>query len=54
MSHANNRRFREALASHNASTNIPREKLEKETLLFAPQDKAEQRNERQLVFEQNR
>ena len=29
MSHANNRSFREASASQNASTNIPREKLEK-------------------------
>ena len=29
MSHANNRSFLEASASHNASTNIPREKLEK-------------------------
>ena len=53
MSHANNRSFREASASQNASPNIPREKLEKR-LLFASQKKAEQRNERQLVFEQNR
>ena len=29
LSHANNRSFREALASQNASTNIPCEKLEK-------------------------
>ena len=29
MSHANNRSFREASASQNASTNIPREKLER-------------------------
>ena len=29
LSHANNRSFREASASQNASTNIPREKLEK-------------------------
>ena len=29
MSHANNRSFLEASASHNASTNIPREKLQK-------------------------
>ena len=29
MAHANNRSFREASASQNASTNIPREKLEK-------------------------
>ena len=29
MSHANNRSFREASASQNASTNIPREKIEK-------------------------
>ena len=29
MSHASNRSFREASACHNASTNIPREKLEK-------------------------
>ena len=53
MSHANNRSFREASASQNASTNIPREKLEKR-LLLAPQTKAEQRNERRLAFEQNR
>ena len=50
MSHANNRSFREASASQDASANIPREKLEKR-LLFVPQTKAEQRNERHLVFE---
>ena len=55
MSHANNRSFREASASQNASTNIPREKkTQKETLLLAPQTKAEQRNERQLALVQNR
>ena len=52
MSHTNNRSFREASASQNTSTNIPREKLKKR-LLLALQTKAKQRNERQLVFEQN-
>ena len=54
MSHANNKSFREASASQNASTNIPREKNRKVILLLAPQTKAEQRNERQTAFEQNR
>ena len=54
MPHANNTSFREASASQNASTNIRREKTRKVTLLLAPQTKSEQRNERQLAFEQNR
>ena len=37
MSHAHSRSFREASASQNVPTNIPREKLAKVTLLLAPQ-----------------
>ena len=54
MSHANNSSFREPSAGQNASTNILREKQQRKWLsLFAPQTKAEQRNERQPALEQS-
>jgi len=53
MSHANKKSFREASASQNAPTDIPREKLENWLSCLPPQTK-EQRKEKQLAFEQNR